>query len=72
MKGTITNIPLDDEGRRKGFGFIRGDDGADYFFHATDLSKISRRFIELSTGEIAEFTPADGKRGKDRAADVIA
>jgi cold shock CspA family protein len=38
----------------RGFGFLRGDDGADYFFHATDLED-GLVFEDLQEGLAVEF-----------------
>jgi cold shock protein len=44
---------------RKGYGFIEGEDGNDYFVH-TDAVKSGY----LNEGDAVTFTPAEGDRGK--------
>lgn len=46
---------------RKGYGFIAGDNGEDYFFHASGV--VGARFEELREGLQVEYLIADGKRG---------
>ncbi len=43
----------------KGFGFISGDDGKDYFVHASGLVGIST----LSIGEEVSFELEEGPKG---------
>jgi len=45
---------------KKGYGFIAGDDGQDYFMHISQLPAGA----ELKQGDIVEFTPTQSKRGK--------
>jgi len=45
--------------RKKGFGFIAGDDGNEYFVHFTALPK--RTF--LRDNDRVSFDPAEGERG---------
>lgn len=47
---------------RKGYGFITGDNGEDYFFHASGV--VGARFEELREGLQVEYLTADGKRGQ--------
>jgi len=49
---------------RKGYGFIEGEDGNDYFVHS-DAVKSGN----LNDGDPVSFTPAEGDRGK-KAEDV--
>ena len=49
--------------RAKGFGFIRGDDGLDYFFHRSGLEQTTTPFEELQDAALVEFTPIDGQKG---------
>lgn len=56
MRGRIKRFIED-----KGFGFITGEDGADYFFHISQVKDI----IELKNWMIVEFDVADGKKGKN-------
>jgi cold shock protein len=45
---------------KKGYGFIEGEDGTDYFVHYTAIEKDAR----LNDGDAVTFEPADGDRGK--------
>ena len=45
--------------KEKKFGFITGDDGKDYFFHASGISSD----IYLRDGDKVEFKVVDGDRG---------
>jgi cold shock protein len=51
----------------KGFGFITGDDGKDYFFHYSALNV--EGFKTVNVGAAVEFEPQEGERGP-RAADI--
>ena len=51
--------------RNKRYGFIKGDDGTDYFFHETGLSE----GIYVEDNDKVEFTVEDGDRGK-KAVDI--
>ena len=42
----------------KGYGFIAGDDGIDYFIHASNLCE-----GEYSTGDRLQFELAEGRKG---------
>ena len=55
--GTIKKIVAD-----RGFGFITGDDGTDYFFHRDGLDA-SLDFDRLSGGEKVEFEIESSPRG---------
>ncbi len=46
--------------RKKGYGFIQGDDGQDYFLHHTAIE--SGAFIR--DNDRVSFEPVDGERGK--------
>jgi CspA family cold shock protein len=48
----------------RGFGFIRGEDGKEYFFHLSALQGV--RFEELTEGQDVEFGPQEQSTG-DRA-----
>jgi cold shock protein len=50
---------------KKGFGFISGDDGTDYFVHATGI----KPGVEVRDGDKVNFTPAQGDKGP-KATDV--
>lgn len=54
MQGTVKFF-----NRKKGFGFISGEDGKDYFVHFTALGQGT--FIR--DNDIVSFTPAEGDRG---------
>ena len=52
----------------KGFGFIEGTDGRDYFFHWSELNKFSKPFRNLYAGDVVNFQPGstnDGLRAFD-------
>ncbi len=64
MKGTIARLVRD-----RGFGFIKGEDGHDIFFHATGVKGIS--FEDLSEGQSVSYeTETDPRSGKQRATNV--
>ncbi len=54
MKGTVKWYNL-----QKGYGFIQGEDGTDYFVHHTALPERLR----LRENDVVSFEPADGERG---------
>ncbi len=54
MQGTVKFF-----NRKKGFGFISGEDGKDYFVHFTSLAKGT--FIR--DNDIVSFDTAEGERG---------
>jgi len=56
MDGVIRNT------NERGYAFVRGEDGEDYFLHATQLRGIS--FQELRQHDTVSFQPADGPPGK--------
>jgi len=45
---------------RKGFGFIEGEDGQDYFVHKSTLPEDT----VLNEGDEVSFEPAESDRGK--------
>lgn len=45
----------------RGFGFIKGDDGPDYFVHFSNIRGHGRR--SLRDGAPVEFTPGRGPKG---------
>lgn len=51
----------------KGYGFIRGEDGTECFFHKSDCQNVD--FADLSRGRDVTFEPQDGDKGP-RASDV--
>ncbi len=65
MTGTIARLVRD-----RGFGFIKGEDGQDIFFHATSVKDGS--FDQLSEGQSVSYeTETDPRSGKIRAANVM-
>jgi len=47
---------------QKGFGFISGEDGTDYFVHYSGIN--SRSFRELTEGQRVQFDVEQGDKGK--------
>lgn len=45
---------------RKGYGFVEGEDGQDYFVHHTSLAK----GVVVRDNDKVSFDPAEGDRGK--------
>lgn len=64
MRGTIKKINAE-----KGFGFIRGEDGKDYFFHRSALRNV--RVDDLYEGQGVTFEDGIGDKGL-RAEGVMA
>jgi cold shock CspA family protein len=64
MKGRVRNI---NEGKQ--FGFIRGENGIDYFFHSSGLVN-KTDWPELYNGREVTFEPTEGTKGP-RAEDVM-
>lgn len=62
MKGTVRVIKAE-----KNFGFLRGEDGFDYFVHRD--SCINACFDKLKPGATVNFSDTEGAKGK-RAEDV--
>lgn len=62
MKGTVKMF-----NKEKGYGFIRGEDGKDYFFHYSVL--VMDDFKTAEKGEAVEFEIQESERGL-RAKDV--
>lgn len=60
MTGTVKRLVSD-----KGFGFILGEDGVEYFFHRSSCED----FNALGAGERVSFQPGAGQKGP-RAEDV--
>ncbi len=63
MNGAIKNVSLE-----RGFGFIRGDDGSEYFFHRSEL-QAWLRFEDLKPGVRVEFATRQSDKGP-RAAEI--
>lgn len=49
----------------KGWGFIQGEDGRDYYFHRTDIDKF--HFRTLQAEETVEFEPCTTIKGLSAA-----
>ena len=56
MKGTVKMF-----NKEKGYGFIRGEDGKDYFFHYSVL--VMDDFKTAEKGEEVEFDVQESERG---------
>ncbi len=57
MTGTVKKVIAD-----RGFGFITGDDGKDYFFHRDGLDR-TLEFERLAGGEKVAFDIEPSQRG---------
>jgi cold shock CspA family protein len=55
LKGTVVRLLPD-----KGFGFLAGPDGTEYFFHR---SAAPLDFDALSVGCLVTFVPTEGPKG---------
>jgi CspA family cold shock protein len=55
MQGTVKWF-----NRQKGYGFIQGEDGQEYFVHASAIAQGT--FIR--DNDLVEFEPAESERGK--------
>ena len=62
MQGVVRKLFTD-----KGFGFIRGENNADYFFHRSQLQ--NAKFEDMAEGDAVSFEGADGPKGP-KAEDV--
>lgn len=60
MEGTVKWYNV-----RKGYGFVKGEDGEDYFVHHTALG----RGVFLRENDLVSFEPAETEKGK-QAQDV--
>ena len=56
MNGTIKRTMPD-----KGFGFVTGADGTDYFVHHSAMQGC--RIEDLNTGDAVTFEPTQGPKG---------
>ncbi|HEX4935428.1 MAG TPA: cold shock domain-containing protein [Gemmatimonadaceae bacterium] len=63
MRGTIKKITRDRE-----YGFIRAEDGVDYFFHQNELHG-GLVFKDIHEGDAVKFEPTQAERGP-RATDI--
>jgi len=61
-KGTIKRL-MD-----RGFGFIKPEQGEDFFFHNNDLIGVD--FNSLSEGQEVEFEEGQGRDGRPKAVNV--
>jgi cold shock CspA family protein len=65
VRGTVARVVRD-----KAFGFIRSEDGIDYFFHKTGMAtEPGVVFEDLQEGDRVQFTEHDDVKGP-RAEDV--
>lgn len=48
---------------KDGYGFIAGEDGIDYFFHWSGLSKFTKQFRYCKEAEKVEFDVQISERG---------
>lgn len=63
MTGSIKKL-------KENYGFIRGTDGQEYFFHQNDC--MGRGFTDLDEGAAVEFTPVESpKPGKGPRAEGV-
>lgn len=62
MTGTIKRIKAENK-----YGFIRGEDGLEYFFHESGLKNAT--FDDLQEGQEVTFEDVDGSKGL-RAEDI--
>jgi CspA family cold shock protein len=60
VKGTVRRVIPD-----RGFGFVAGVDGTEFFFHRTAAPE----FDSLAAGDLVTFIPGEGEKGP-RASDV--
>ena len=56
VKGKIKKLVRD-----RGFGFVRGDDGKEVFFHRSGLG--STDYDSLAEGDVVEYVVQEGPRG---------
>ncbi len=61
-KGTIARL-MD-----RGFGFIKTEEGVDFFFHSNELEGVE--FNNLSEGQEVEFEKGQGRDGRPAAVKV--
>ena len=53
---------------KKGYGFINGDDGKEYFVHQSNIQM--QGFRKLDEGDIVDFEVGIGGNGKEQAINV--
>lgn len=65
MNGKVARKVKDDRGVDKGFGFIKGDDGRDYFFHKSAVKRADDgwSFTSMEEGDEVLFTIGQGEKG---------
>jgi CspA family cold shock protein len=56
MKGTVVRVNAERQ-----FGFIKGEDNIEYFFHRSAIQNGS--FEDATRGRAVEFQPGDGEKG---------
>lgn len=61
MKGKVKKFD-------KGWGFITGEDGEDYFFHYSSINMEGYKTVEI--GEEVEFEPGKSENGRPRTEKV--
>ena len=54
---------------RKGFGFIRGDDGEEIFVHFTGIKR-GHEYTGVDDGDEVEYEVESGAKGKPQAINV--
>ena len=59
LVGTILTFPKGEDGERKGYGYLTGEDEVDRFFHRVDCIPKSC-FDELQRGDSVNFEHAYG------------
>ena len=59
VKGRVKKLVPD-----RGFGFVRGDDGKEVFFHRSGLG--ANDYDSLSEGDVVEYVVQEGPRGPAR------
>src|SRR5574341_4708 len=64
MTGIVVRIPTDKEtGERKGFMFVRGEDGVERFVHRSGLQQTTKSFEKIQVRDRVEFTHIDAPKG---------
>jgi len=58
MEGSVRKLRQD-----RGFGFIAGDDGRDWFFHWSGMEKTSKNFRDLEIQDRVSFLCVEGDKG---------